>query len=68
MLIFEFYKVEFYFDEKIRLTREILEFFFREIYNFYIVYRYVENINIFEFVLVSREYKYFWISIDLLGK
>lgn len=63
MLIFEFYKVEFYFDEKIRLTREILEFFFREIYNFYIVYRYVENINIFEFVLVSREYKYFWISI-----
>lgn len=39
MLIFEFYKVEFYFDEKIRLTREILEFFFREIYNFYIVYR-----------------------------
>lgn len=63
MLIFEFYKVEFYFDEKIRLIREILEFFFREIYNFYIVYRYVENINIFEFVLVSREYKYFWISI-----
>lgn len=39
MLIFELYKVEFYFDEKIRLIREILEFFFREIYNFYIVYR-----------------------------
>lgn len=58
MLTPELYKVEPYPDEKTRPTREILEFPSREIYNPHTVYRYVENLNTLEFVLVSREYKY----------